>query len=49
MISNGNGHLTGGSDVAEINYDQAMLNQIRLQLGNYLFSRSPYVVEKQGG
>lgn len=49
VISNGNGHVTGGSDVAEINYDQAMLAQIRLQLGNYLFSRSPYVVEKQGG
>jgi hypothetical protein len=46
VISNGNGHVMGGSDVAEINYDQAMLNQIRLQLGNYLFSRSPYVVEK---
>jgi hypothetical protein len=46
VISNGNGHLTGGSDVAEINYDQAMLNQVRLQLGNYLFSRSPFVVEK---
>ncbi len=49
VITNGNGHVTGGSDVAEINYDGAMLNQIRLQLGNYLFSRSPYVVEKQGG
>ncbi|HEU4888519.1 MAG TPA: hypothetical protein VFV49_11565 [Thermoanaerobaculia bacterium] len=49
VISSGNAHLTGGSDVAEVNYDQAMLNQIRLQLGNYLFSRSPFVVEKQGG
>jgi hypothetical protein len=49
VISNGNGHVTGGSDVAEINYDAAMLNQIRLQLGNYLFSRSPFLVEKQGG
>ena len=49
VISNGNGQVTGGSDVAEINYDQAMLNQIRLQLGNYLFSRSPFLVEKQGG
>jgi hypothetical protein len=48
VISNGNGHVTGGSDVAEVNYDQAMLNQIRLQLGNYLFSRSPFLVEKQG-
>ena len=49
VISNGNGHVTGGSDVAEINYDQAILNQVRLQLGNYLFSRSPFLVEKQGG
>lgn len=46
VISNGNAHVSGGSDVAEINYDQPMLNQIRLQLGNYLFSRSPFVVEK---
>ena len=33
VISNGNAQVTGGSDVAEINYDQAMLNQVRLQLG----------------
>jgi hypothetical protein len=46
VISNGNGHVTGGSDVAEVNYDAAMLNQVRLQLGNYLFSRSPYIVGK---
>jgi hypothetical protein len=49
VISNGNAHVTGGADVAEINYDQAILNQVRLQLGNYLFSRSPFIVEKQGG
>jgi hypothetical protein len=49
VISNGNVHINGGSDVAEVNYDQAMLNQIRLQLGNYLFCRSPFVVEKLGG
>jgi hypothetical protein len=49
VITNGNGHVTGGSDVAEINYDPAILSQIRLQLGNYLFSRSPFIVAKQGG
>ncbi|HYC58923.1 MAG TPA: hypothetical protein VEK79_05085 [Thermoanaerobaculia bacterium] len=49
VISNGDARVTGGSDVAEVNYDAAMLDQIRLQLGNYLFSRSPYVVERQGG
>lgn len=48
VVSNGNAQVTGGSDVAEVNYDQAMLSQIRLQLGNYLFCRSPFVVEKQG-
>jgi len=49
VIASGNAQVKGGSDVAEVNYDQAMLNQIRLQLGNYLFSRSPFLVEKQGG
>lgn len=46
VIANGNAQISGGSEVAEINYDQAMLDQIRLQLGNYLFSRSPWIVEK---
>jgi hypothetical protein len=49
VVANGNVQVSGGSDVAEVNYDQAMLNQVRLQLGNYLFSRSPFIVEKQGG
>jgi hypothetical protein len=49
VIVNGSAQVKGGSDVAEVNYDQAMLSQIRLQLGNYLFSRSPFLVEKQGG
>lgn len=44
VIANGNAHLLGGSDVAEINYDAAILAQIRQQMGNYLFSRSPWVV-----
>jgi len=44
VIANGNAHLLGGSDVAEIHYDAAILAQIRQQMGNYLFSRSPWVV-----
>lgn len=48
VIVNGNAHISGGAEVAEINYDASMLDQIRLQLGNYLFSRSPWIVEKQG-
>ena len=44
VIANGNAHLLGGSDVAEINYDAAIIAQIRQQMGNYLFSRSPWVV-----
>jgi hypothetical protein len=44
VVANGNAHLSGGSDVAEINYDSAMLDQVRLQMGNYLFSRSPWLV-----
>jgi hypothetical protein len=46
VIANGNAQISGGSEVAEINYDQAMLDQIRLQLGNYLYSRSPWIVDK---
>ena len=44
VVANGTAHLLGGSDVAEINYDAAFLAQIRQQMGNYLFSRSPWVV-----
>ncbi|MEO8379454.1 MAG: hypothetical protein ABI779_07300 [Acidobacteriota bacterium] len=44
VVANGNVQITGGSDVAEINYDAAILDQIRQQMGNYLFSRSPWVV-----
>ena len=44
VIANGPAHLLGGSDVAELNYDAAILAQIRQQMGNYLFSRSPWVV-----
>ena len=45
VVANGNVQITGGSDVAEINYDAAILDQIRQQMGNYLFSRSPWVVQ----
>ena len=48
VVANGTAHVLGGAEVAEINYDAAMLDQVRLQLGNYLFSRSPWIVEKQG-
>jgi len=44
IVSNGNVQITGGSEVAEVNYDPAILDQIRLQMGNYLFSRSPWIV-----
>lgn len=44
VIANGNAQLAGGSDVAEINYDSAILDQLRQQMGNYLFSRSPWTV-----
>lgn len=45
VVSNGALQLNGGSDVAEINYDAAILDQLRQQMGNYLFSRSPWMVE----
>jgi hypothetical protein len=44
VIVNGNATINGGSDVAEINYDPEILDQVRLQMGNYLFSRSPWIV-----
>lgn len=44
VIANGTVQLTGGNEVSEINYDAAILTQIRQQMGNYLFSRSPWVV-----
>lgn len=44
VIANGNVQVAGGAEVAEVNYDAAILEQIRLQMGNYLFSRSPWIV-----
>lgn len=44
VIANSNAHILGGAQVGEINYDAAILAQIRQQMGNYLFSRSPWVV-----
>jgi hypothetical protein len=44
IVANGNAQISGGSEVAEVNYDPAILDQIRQQMGNYLFSRSPWIV-----
>jgi len=46
VIANGNVQFTGGSEIAEIDYDSSILDQIRLQKGNYLFSRTPWIVTK---
>ncbi|HEX2835957.1 MAG TPA: hypothetical protein VHW00_23325 [Thermoanaerobaculia bacterium] len=46
VIANSNAQIAGGSEVAEINYDAAILNQIRQQMGNFLFSRSPWIVTR---
>jgi len=43
VIANSNVQISGGSEVAEINYDAAILSQIRQQMGNYAFSRSPWI------
>ncbi|HEX7151091.1 MAG TPA: hypothetical protein VF618_06350 [Thermoanaerobaculia bacterium] len=48
VIGRSNVQLTGGSEVSELNYDAAILDQIRLQLGNYRFSRSPWVLGQHG-
>ena len=44
VVANGGVQVRGGNEVAELNYDAAILNQIRLQMGNYAFSRSPWIV-----
>jgi hypothetical protein len=44
VVANGNVQIAGGSDVAELSYDSAILEQIRQQMGNYLYSRSPWTV-----
>jgi hypothetical protein len=43
VVVNGNVQLTGGSDVSEIDYDSGILDQVKLQMGNYHFSRTPWV------
>ena len=43
VVANSNVQISGGSEVAEINYDAAILSQIRQQMGNYAFSRSPWI------
>ena len=44
VVALGNATLSAGSDVSDISYDAAILDQLRLQMGNYLFSRSPWLV-----
>ena len=44
IVANGNLVLSAGSEVSEVDYDAAILDQVRLQLGNYAFSRAPWVV-----
>jgi len=46
VIANGPVQLSSGAEVAEIDYDPSILDQIRLQKGNYLFSRTPWIVTK---
>jgi len=46
VIANGPVQLTGGAEIVEIDYDPSILDQIRLQKGNYLFSRTPWIVTK---
>lgn len=46
VVANGNVQIAGGGEVAEINYDPAIIEQIHQQMGNYLYSRSPWIVTK---
>lgn len=44
VIALGNIRLVGASDFSEIDWDAAIVQQIRSQLGGYRFSRSEYIV-----
>lgn len=44
VVANGNVQISGGNEVAEIDYDASIISQIRQQMGNYVFSRSPWIV-----
>jgi len=48
VVSSGRVQIIGGSEAVELNYDPAILDQVRLQMGNYLFSRSPWIVGQDG-
>lgn len=49
VVAMNNVNLSAGNEISEINYDPAILSQVRLQKGNYLFSRSPWIVGRNGG
>jgi hypothetical protein len=40
--------LSAANDICEIDYDAAILDQVRLQKGNYLFARSPWILGRNG-
>ncbi len=40
----GTSNITGSGDFSEIDYDGAMIQQVQNQLGQYRFSRAPYLV-----
>jgi hypothetical protein len=42
VIGQGNIRLVGGGDFAEVDWDAAIVQQVRNQLGGYRFSRSEY-------
>lgn len=48
VIANGNATISAGNEVDEIDYDRAILDQVSLQMGNYLFARAPWIVGKSG-
>jgi hypothetical protein len=48
VVAQSNVNLSGGNEVSEVNYDVSILQQVRLQKGNYLFSRTPWIVGRNG-
>jgi hypothetical protein len=40
--------LIAGSEISEVNYDKAILDQVRLQKGSFAFSRTPWITGRIG-
>lgn len=49
IVAQNNVTLSAGNEISEVNYDRSFIDQVMLQKGNYLFSRTPWILGKIGG